>query len=41
MTEPSPTTDVSGSYPTVDARPDFPRLEEQILERWQRESTLG
>ncbi|MET0326245.1 MAG: class I tRNA ligase family protein, partial [Ilumatobacteraceae bacterium] len=41
MTEPNPSTvaDRSG-YPVVDARPDFPRLEEEILERWRRESTF-
>ena len=30
----------AGSYPQVPAQPDFPRLEERILERWERESTF-
>ena len=38
MTEhPNPS---AGSYPQVPAQPDFPRLEERILERWERESTF-
>ncbi len=30
----------STPYPEVDAQPDFPRLEEAVLERWDREQTF-
>ena len=28
------------SYPEVAAQPDFPRIEEAILEQWERDGTF-
>ena len=39
----APMSEVSGTeqpYPQVPSQPDFPRLEEQILERWAKEQTF-
>ena len=34
------TDDRAGRYPDVAAQPDFPRIEERILERWERDGTF-
>ncbi|MET0578214.1 MAG: class I tRNA ligase family protein, partial [Ilumatobacteraceae bacterium] len=36
----APSNPMDRRYPQVVAQPDFPRLEVEILERWQRESTF-
>ena len=32
--------DQAGGYPTVESQPNFPRIEERILDRWEREGTF-